>query len=83
MSAQPQPGQAQQPFDAADAVHYSNREREGDAEFAGSHGSHGLSSSDSDSAEVTSSTTQKRGIVSAANIVSVITRKDIQIAYVA
>lgn len=68
MSAQP----AQQP------VHY-NAQREGDPEsFA-----HDSSSSDDHSEGASSSTTEKRGIVSANNIVSVITRKDIQIAYVA
>lgn len=39
--------------------------------------------SDSHSEGASSSTTEKRGIVSANNIISVITRKDIQIAYVA
>lgn len=55
-------------------VHY-NAQREGDVEFA--------SSSDDHSEGASSSTTEKRGIVSANNIISVITRKDIQIAYVA
>lgn len=56
-------------------VHY-NAQREGDPEFASS-------SSDNHSEGASSSTTEKRGIVSANNIISVITRKDIQIAYVA
>lgn len=69
MSAQP----AQPP------VHY-NREREGDPETPGLDSS---SSGDGHSEGASSSTTEKRGIVSANNIVSVITRKDIQVAYVA